>query len=56
MGMESLEILLGWEEAFGISFSDEEAASIRTPRMAMDLIETKVLMNSEASAKDLRVD
>ena len=38
MGLDSLEIVMGWEEAFGISFADAEAATLGTPRMAVDLI------------------
>jgi hypothetical protein len=42
MGLEILEIVMGWEEAFGVSVSDEEASIMRTPRMAIDLIAKKL--------------
>ena len=38
MGLDSVEIVMAWEEAFGISIADAEAATLRTPRMAVDLI------------------
>jgi hypothetical protein len=37
-----MEIVMGWEEAFGASVSDEEAMAVRTPRMAIDLIAKKL--------------
>ncbi len=42
MGLDTVEILMAWEESFGISISDDEAAVIRTPRMAIDLIAAKL--------------
>jgi hypothetical protein len=42
MGLDMLEIVIGWEAAFDVSVSDEEAMTTRTPRMAIDLIATKL--------------
>ncbi len=36
---------MGWEQAFEIEFTDEEAEKITTPRMAIDLIITKLEVN-----------
>jgi len=38
MGLDSVEIVLGWERALGVSISDAEARELRTPRQAVDLI------------------
>jgi hypothetical protein len=42
MGLDAVEILMGWEQAFDITITDKEAETITTPRMAIDLITTKL--------------
>jgi hypothetical protein len=42
MGLDSVEILMGWEESFGIRIADDEAFVLRTPRQAIDLIAAKL--------------
>ena len=42
MGLDSVEIVMGWEESFGIRIADDEAFVLRTPRQAVDLIATKL--------------
>ena len=42
MGLDSVEMVMGWEEAFGISIADAEAEKLRTPREAIDLIASKL--------------
>ena len=39
MGLDTLEIVLGWEEEFDIRIPNEVAATIETPRQAGDYIE-----------------
>ena len=38
MGLDSVELIIAWEEAFGITITDEEAARILTPRDVIELI------------------
>jgi len=42
MGFDFVEIVLTWEEAFGVSITDAEATVLRTPRMATNLLATKL--------------
>ena len=42
MGLDTVELIMGWESAFGIEFSDNEMEVIHTPKMAIDLIAQKV--------------
>lgn len=42
MGLDSVEIVIGWEQSFDISISDAEAMALRTPRQAIELISSKL--------------
>jgi len=42
MGLDLVEIVMGWEESLGISIADTEAMTLRTPRQSIDLIATKL--------------
>jgi acyl carrier protein len=42
MGLDSVELILAWEEAFDVSISDAEAGALYTPRQAVELIFNKV--------------
>jgi hypothetical protein len=47
MGLDAIELILGWETAFGIEISDSEAFILQTPKSAIDLISTKVGASQE---------
>jgi hypothetical protein len=42
MGLDSVELVLGWEDAFGISISDAEAQAMFSTRQAIEKIFEKV--------------
>ena len=42
MGLDTVEILLAWEQSCGITIEDSEAAALRTPRQAIELIAVKL--------------
>jgi hypothetical protein len=42
MGLDVIEIIMGWEQAFDITITDDEAEKICTPRMAINLITSKI--------------
>jgi hypothetical protein len=42
MGLDSVELVLGWEDAFGVSISDAEAEKMFTTRQAAECIFEKV--------------
>jgi hypothetical protein len=56
MGLEAVEIILGWENAFGIKLSDDEAETLQTPQMAIELICSKVgaIVNSTGVCLEAR--
>lgn len=42
MGLDGVELVMAWEEAFGIDIPDVEAAKLRTARDAMDFIYSRL--------------
>lgn len=42
MGLTFVEIIMGWESSFALTISDAEAARLRTPRHAIELLYARV--------------
>ena len=42
MGLDSVELVMALEEAFGVSIANEEAEALTTPRAVIDLLFTKL--------------
>ncbi len=42
MGLDAVEIVMRWEETFGIRIENSEAFELITPKQAIDLISTKL--------------
>jgi hypothetical protein len=42
MGLDTVELLMGFEEAFGIGIPDEEEARLVTPRMVLEHVAARV--------------
>ena len=54
MGLESVELVLAWEEAFDIAIADEDAEKLITPKHACDLIERELaLVGREVSRSEI---
>jgi hypothetical protein len=47
MGLDGVELVMEFEEAFGVELKDEEVTEIRTPRMVIDLIFSKLKATDE---------
>jgi hypothetical protein len=47
MGLDGVELIMAYEEAFGVQFTDEDAVRIRTPRDVIDFIASRVAITSE---------
>ncbi len=53
MGLESVELVMAWEEEFGIEISDGEAEKTLTVGQAVDLIHDKLRESVDLPAEDL---
>ncbi len=49
MGLDSVQIVMAWEESLGISIADAEAMTLRTPRQTIDLLTTKLAAQDRPS-------
>lgn len=53
MGLDGVELVLAWEDTFGITFSDQEPYSMRTPEQVADVIFSKLRSGSVAGNGNL---
>lgn len=42
MGLDTVELVMAFEDAFGIAIPDEEAAKMRTPRMVLEHVSARL--------------
>jgi acyl carrier protein len=54
MGLDSVELVMEFEEAFGIELKDEEVTQTVTPRMVIDLIYSKLKKADERVCRSQR--
>jgi len=54
MGLDGVELVMKFEEAFGIQLKDEEVTETRTPRMVIDLIFSKLKTAEESICRSQR--
>ena len=47
MGLDTVEIVMAWEEVLGVTLTDAECEPLRTPRAAIDLIAAKLNATDE---------
>ncbi|ACM21465.2 hypothetical protein Geob_3122 [Geotalea daltonii FRC-32] len=47
MGLDGVELVIAFEEQFGVSMSDAEAEKLETPRMVCDFIYSKIVTTDE---------
>lgn len=54
MGLDGVELVIAFEEQFGISISDAEAEKLETPRMVCDFIYSKITTTGEKICQSQR--
>lgn len=48
MGLDLVEMVMGFEEAFGISIPDKDAITLQSPRLVMDYMEKRLTLAATA--------
>jgi hypothetical protein len=55
MGLDGVELVMAWEEEFGIVISDEDAEKLITPHLAIDLITIRIHAGSSTKFDRLTI-
>jgi hypothetical protein len=54
MGLDGVELIMAYEEAFGVQFTNADAIRIRTPRDVIELIASRVPLTTESICLEQR--
>ena len=54
MGLDSVELVMAFEEAFGIEIPDEDAARLETPRHVMDYVAARLPVTPSGACRTQR--
>lgn len=54
MGLDGVELIMAYEEAFGVQFTNADAIRMRTPRDVIELVASRVPLTTESACLEQR--